>query len=240
MVKCNKAYWSSRLGLEFGSAIFQIVLGIIFHFVYEWSNFSSSVCWFVSIDESVFSHLVLTNLPHLLTTSFIFIYEYYYIKEYNRYYHICLNRSIGLIFTNFFIISIFYFYTSFVEHNIYVDIFTFIIAIFLGNTLSFIIYYFLKNYQVRTVVKKYIPEVKLEEVSSSEEVDQPLRISTKISNLEEVALYQYIEQDNSYFLRNRWNNVILYVGIVTYFLISFTLFFYSCDTNRPDGNLFVD
>jgi hypothetical protein len=242
MVKCNTKYWSSRLGLEVIAAIIQIIFGTIFHFVYEWSDQSSAVCWFVSIDESVFSHLVLTNLPHVFTTLFIFSFEYYTIYDVNRYYHICLDRAVGLLFTNFFIISIFYFYTSFVDHNLYVDIITFVLAIVLGNTLSYIVYYFIVNYQVQTVIKKYIPEVKLEEVTSeaSEDSDQPLRIRTEISNLDEVTLYEYKEQDNSYFLRKRWDNIILYGGIILYFFITFTLFFYSCETNRPNGILFVE
>lgn len=120
------------LRFQIFSIIFTAILGTILHFTYEWSNGNSLIAAFSAINESVWEHLKLLFFPMLITT----IIGYFYIgKEVSNF--ICA-KTLGIIISLLFVVIFFYTYTSIIGAHIpIVDIFSFFIAIILGEFLAY-------------------------------------------------------------------------------------------------------
>lgn len=114
------------------STIFSILLGTLLHFTYNLSNNNIFVASFSAVNESTWEHLKLIFFPLLITT----IIGYFYIgKDYSNF---LFAQTIGIIVSLLFIIIFFYTYTGAFGLNLgFINILSFIIAILLGNFISY-------------------------------------------------------------------------------------------------------
>ena len=114
------------------SSLFSTLLGTLLHFTYDLSNNNIFIANFSSINESTWEHLKLVFFPLLITT----IIGYFYIGK--NYTNFLFSQTIGILTSISFIIIFFYTYTGVFGINIaLIDILSFIIAILLGNFISY-------------------------------------------------------------------------------------------------------
>ena len=92
--------------LEGLSFLFASLLGVLFHFIYEWSDRNFFVGLFFPVNESTWEHLKLVFLPILL----ISVLEYF-IGEINRYDYPCIKFRSALL-AMLVIVVLFYTYTG--------------------------------------------------------------------------------------------------------------------------------
>lgn len=114
------------------SAIFTILLGIILHFTFQWSNKNPLVSVFSAVNESTWEHLKLLFFPMLITTTIGYFYLGKNIPKF-----LC-SKTIGIIVSILFTIIFFYTYTGILGTNFAVlNILTFIISAILGEYVSY-------------------------------------------------------------------------------------------------------
>lgn len=107
--------------------VFVTILGIISHFIYEWSGNNFILGLFFPVNESTWEHMKLCFFPMLL-------YSFYMnrkMKEDNP----CITSSLlfGILLGTFLIPVIFYTYSGIIGKNyIFLDIATFIISVLLA------------------------------------------------------------------------------------------------------------
>ena len=121
------------------TVIICLILGVLFHYTYEWSGENTIVGLFSAVNESTWEHLKLAFFPMLLMA----IIGYFIIgKQSNNYW---LSQAIGIIMAITFIITFFYTYQGVIGKNIdTLNIGSFFIAIILGE---FVTYKILKSKQ---------------------------------------------------------------------------------------------
>jgi hypothetical protein len=123
----------SRGSLEATGALAGVLLGSLFHFTYGWSGNSPAVAWFSGVDESVWSHLNLVNLPWMVMTAVI----YFSVSSSGD---VLFSRAVGFLTTLLAIAGVFYLYT--LGHTrksvLAVDITLFVAAILLGSYVSWV------------------------------------------------------------------------------------------------------
>ena len=121
----------SILKYEIFSTIFIIILGIILHYSYEWSNNNLCVGSFSSINESVWENLKLIFFPTLITIiSRIFFNK----KDFQKY---LSSKTKGLLYSLLFNVIFYYTYTGVLGYNItFLDISSFFVAILIGEFVS--------------------------------------------------------------------------------------------------------
>ena len=130
----------------FFGIIFTIVLGILLHFVYQWSGSNKIVGLFSPVNESVWEHLKLLFYP----MSLWFFFGYYKFGRTNANY-ICATL-IGLVAGLILIPLLFYTYTFITGETILaLDITVFILSVLIG---FLIMYYIFKNYNWRFLTFK--------------------------------------------------------------------------------------
>ena len=123
---------SPILIFEIISTIFIMILGILLHFTYAWSNNNVLVGTFSPINESIWEHLKLIFFPMLITTIIVYFYE-----GKNIYSYLC-SKALGIILAIFFTIIFFYTYTGIIGTNFaIVDISSFFIAVILGQYVAY-------------------------------------------------------------------------------------------------------
>lgn len=123
---------SNILIYEIISTIFIMILGILLHFTFEWSNNNVLVGTFSPINESIWEHLKLIFFPMLITTIIVYFYEGKNISSY-----LCA-KVLGIILAIFFTIIFFYTYTGIIGTNFaIVDISSFFIAVVLGQYVAY-------------------------------------------------------------------------------------------------------
>jgi hypothetical protein len=130
---------------------FIVLLGSMFHFVYEWSGKSKIVAYFAAVNESTWEHLKLVFFPALIFS----IIEHPFVKKYVKNYF--FGKVIGFYIMPITIIVLFYGYKIlFKNDSLLWDIFIFILAVFLGEYFA---YKFLtkkenlgKNYEILSIV----------------------------------------------------------------------------------------
>ncbi len=116
---------------ELGGMVFIIVIGSMLHFTFELSGFQEIVGMFSAVNESVWEHLKIAFFPTLLYT----IFEYRYLnKKTNNFF---FAKTLGVFAILIIIPLIFYSYTIFIEHNITIDVLSFIFAIIVGQLVSY-------------------------------------------------------------------------------------------------------
>lgn len=112
--------------LVFGM-IFNLILGTISHFLYEWSGNNQIVGLFTPINESIIEHLKMLYFPMLIWV----IIGYFIFARKNRSYF--PSAFVGLVCGLLTIPAIFYAYTSFTHTEIlFVDIVIFILSIIIA------------------------------------------------------------------------------------------------------------
>ena len=117
---------------EVVSTILIMILGVILHYVYEWSNNNKIVGIFSPIDESVWEHLKLLFFPMLLFTII-----FYFSKGKDIPNYLC-SKVIGIITAMIFTVIAFYTYSGVLGRNYtFIDISLFFIAVILGQVVAY-------------------------------------------------------------------------------------------------------
>jgi hypothetical protein len=108
-----------------------VILGSLYHFMYDWFGKSVFIASFFPVNESVWEHLKL-GLWAVITYSFV---EYLAMgKRMNNYF---FSKAVAVLIISFTILIIFYSYTYFIENSIvWVDISSYIAGAFLGQIIS--------------------------------------------------------------------------------------------------------
>ncbi len=119
------------LALEIAGTLFIIFLGTALHFTFDFSGKNPVVGAFSAVNESVWEHLKLPFWPSLL---WILLEMYPIRKAVGNFF---TSKAIGTIVMIVFIPTVFYAYTAFTEENLAVDIATFMIAVIIGQIISY-------------------------------------------------------------------------------------------------------
>lgn len=128
------------------TVIICIILGTLLHFTYEWSGENIIVGLFSAVNESTWEHLKLIFFPMILMA----IIGYFVIG--NKSYNYWLAQALGIIIAMIFIIVFFYTYTGVLGiNNAIINIASFIIAVILGQYISFRLLKAIKIYNAETV-----------------------------------------------------------------------------------------
>ena len=121
--------------LEVIGTIFIIFLGSALHFTYSLSGNNLLVAFFSAVNESVWEHLKLVFWPSLFWMLIIMI------RLRNAINNFFPARVLGACVMVVFIPTVFYSYTAFARESIFaVDITTFIIAVIVGQLVSYQLY----------------------------------------------------------------------------------------------------
>ncbi len=131
--RSNKHLLKNRrvLTLEIVGTVFIIFLGTALHFTYAFSGNNPFVGSFSAVNESVWEHLKLPFWPSLF---WILIEMYPLRKLIGNFFAAKVTRAVIMIV---FIPVVFYSYTAFTEELLAVDIATFMIAVIIGQIVSF-------------------------------------------------------------------------------------------------------
>ena len=116
---------------EVVGTLFIIFLGSAFHFTYELSGRVAVVGAFSAVNESVWEHLKLPFWPSLLWM----LIEIFPLR--NAVSNFFTAKAIGTIAMIVIIPAVFYAYTAFTEEILAVDIATFMIAVIVGQIISY-------------------------------------------------------------------------------------------------------
>jgi len=119
-------FWYELVGM-----VFIIILGTLLHFTFEWSGFQEIVGMFSAVNESVWEHLKIAYMPSILFA----IFEYCYL--YKRTNNFFFAKALGIYTIMVIIPVIFYAYTIFIEHNLIIDVLSFMFAIIIGQLVSY-------------------------------------------------------------------------------------------------------
>lgn len=117
---------------HFFAFIIVVILGSLFHFIYQWSNKNAFIGLFGAVNESTWEHLKLLFWP----TLFLALFGYFsFGKRYPQYFYATLCSIIIGIAT---IIVIFYTYTGIIGENFLImDISIFIIGVGVSQYVSY-------------------------------------------------------------------------------------------------------
>ena len=112
--------------------IFTVIMGILLHFTYEWSNQNSIVGLFSPVNESTWEHMKMLFFPYL----FYSIFEYKLIgKNYSNY---ITAKGIGVITGLFIIPFIFYAYQWLMnQNNPLINIIIFLVSVIIAYVISY-------------------------------------------------------------------------------------------------------
>ena len=110
------------------ATIICLILGVILHFTYEWSNENNIVAAFSAVNESTWEHLKLVVYPILLTS---IVGKIILKKDLKNYWFATL---IGMISAIAFITVFFYTYTGIIGKNFAIlDIGSFFVGVFIAE-----------------------------------------------------------------------------------------------------------
>lgn len=113
------------------SIIFESILGIILHFLFNWSNHNLFIGSFSAVNESTWEHLKLIFFPMLIT---IIISYFFFNKNVN---YLC-SKTIGILVSMLFTVTFFYTYTGILGFNIDIlNIILFFTTIIFGEYVTF-------------------------------------------------------------------------------------------------------
>lgn len=108
--------------------IFIIVLGVLFHFLYDITNHNKIIAYFCAVNESTWEHIKLAIGPAFLW--FIFELHYYYGNN-----ALFLAKFLTLVTMIMIIPILFYGYSYFFKkHDFVINILIYVIDILLGQT----------------------------------------------------------------------------------------------------------
>ncbi|MCZ2808706.1 MAG: DUF6512 family protein [Candidatus Bathyarchaeota archaeon] len=126
MLEKRSIFWYELVGM-----VVIIILGSMLHFTFEWSGFQEIVGVFSAVNESVWEHLKIAFMPSIL----FMIIEYRFL--YKRTNNFFFAKALGIYSIMVIIPVIFYTYTIFIEHNLTIDVLSFIFAIIVGQLVSY-------------------------------------------------------------------------------------------------------
>lgn len=113
-------------------AVFIIILGTLWHFIYQWSGNTFLIGLFAPVNESVWEHLKMVLFPSIIFAAI----EYKFVKDYAN--NFITAITVSIITAMIFIVTMHYTYTFFLNKNLaVVDILIFIVSIFLGRYLGY-------------------------------------------------------------------------------------------------------
>lgn len=117
---------------ELSGVVFIIILGSMLHFTFEWSGRQVIAGIFSAVNESVWEHLKLGFWPAIAFS----LIEFKYLRKLAN--NFLLAKAVGIYLIPAIIIVIFYSYTTILGESILaIDILTFIIAVIVGQTVSY-------------------------------------------------------------------------------------------------------
>ena len=116
---------------ELMGMVFIIILGSLLHFTFELSGHQAIAGVFSAVNESVWEHLKLSYWPALAYA----LIEYRYLKKFTN--NFVTAKTVGIYLMPILITTFFYAYTSVIEDSLIMDIFTFILAIIIGQLASY-------------------------------------------------------------------------------------------------------
>ena len=117
---------------ELAGIAFIIVFGSILHFTFEWAGHQAIVGVFSAVNESVWEHLKLGFWPAIVFA----LIEFKYLKKSTN--NFLFAKTIGIYLIPIIITVLFYSYTAILGESILViDILTFIIAVIVGQLVSY-------------------------------------------------------------------------------------------------------
>ena len=127
-----------------------IILGVIFHYVYEWSNENKIIGYFTPVSESVWEHLKLIVIPLII----ISLIQYYANHQNNVGLGVILGSLVGMLI----IVMVFYTYVGAITHPktyIAIDIGTFVVAAIAAGIVA-TIYFKKEQYSQNVAVLSWI------------------------------------------------------------------------------------
>ncbi len=112
--------------------IFIVLLGALFHFMFQLSNYWSPLGAIFPVNESVWEHLKLPYWPLIIFS----LIEYNFIKEKAN--NIIIGKTISFIISISTILIIFYTYTAIIGAELLiVDILSFVLGVIIGQLVSY-------------------------------------------------------------------------------------------------------
>lgn len=125
---------NSVLIYEIVGVVFVILLGCALHFTYAWSRRHPLVGIFSAVNESVWEHLKMAFWPSLLYMTS----EYVLLNNWGT--NFFFSKITGILTMIIFIPTVFYSYTALTKRCILaIDICTFIVAVIVGQLVSFLL-----------------------------------------------------------------------------------------------------
>lgn len=117
---------------ELAGIVFIIVFGSILHFTFEWSGSQAIAGVFSAVNESVWEHLKIGFWPAIVFA----LIEFKYLKKATN--NFLFAKTVGIYLIPVIIIVLFYSYTAILgESLLVIDILTFIIAVIVGQLVSY-------------------------------------------------------------------------------------------------------
>lgn len=118
--------------MELAALILNWVLGVLFHFVYEWTGENPLVGLFAPVNESVWEHIKLLFFPALLVMAVEYFLFGHQIPNY------LTAKTIGIVLGGLSIPLLFYAYTAVLgKHIAAIDIAIFFVAVLLGELICY-------------------------------------------------------------------------------------------------------
>ena len=122
----RKIFFYEILGM-----VFIILLGSAFHFTFELSGQNPIVGSISAVNESVWEHLKLVYWPSL----FFLLIEFWLIRDKSK--NFFFAKAMGICLGILIIPLTFYVYTALFEESLVIDILTFIVAVIIGQIISY-------------------------------------------------------------------------------------------------------
>lgn len=132
-----KKFWNHK---ELPFILATIILGSLWHFIYQWSGESALAALFCPVNESAWEHLKLLFFPYLLVITYIYFQKKLTGKyPFSRYY---CSRFFAVLTGMASIIVLFYTYTGVLGQDFLVaDILIFIVSVLISFITAPIYYY---------------------------------------------------------------------------------------------------
>lgn len=112
--------------------IVSIILGILLHFAYEWSNLNKFVAVFSAVNESTWEHLKLAFYPMIIVG---IIQAFFIYKESNNYLE---AKAVGIFTAISLIVIFFYAYTGIIGTNYaIINILIFVVSVIVGEYIAY-------------------------------------------------------------------------------------------------------
>ena len=114
--------------------IFTVILGVIGHFVYEWTGGSFVAGLFFPINESTWEHMKLVFFPMLLYS----LFAERKLKDESE----CISKAymLGILAGTFAIPVIFYTYSGILGYNLaWLNILTFVVSVIIGFIVVYVV-----------------------------------------------------------------------------------------------------